>query len=191
MNRERMEQGVRELLAGLFEGEDGIADEERARLLAETPGRVAQAFAADLLGGYHDDLAGALDPIPAPGATGPVLLHGIRFTAMCAHHLLPFRGVAHVGFVPQGAHVGLGGLARLVDALARRLTIQEQLTSEIADRLEQAIAPRSVLVAIEAEHLCLSVRGARKTGHRFRTVERRGAPCADLEALLQGEPGRW
>jgi GTP cyclohydrolase I len=91
-----------------------------------------------------------------------------------------------VGFVPAEQHVGLGGIARLVDSMTRRLSLQEQLTAEIADRLDAALAPRSVVVILEAEHLCLSVRGARKTGHRFRTVERRGEPDPDLERALGG-----
>lgn len=188
MNRARMEEGIRLFLEGVAEGTP-IPPEARERLLRDTPRRVAAAMAEDLLAGYGDDPV--LEPLPAPGASGPVLLRNIRFTALCAHHLLPFRGAAHVGFVPHEAHVGLGGIARLVDALARRLTIQEELTAAIADRLVAALAPRSVIVVVEAEHLCLSVRGARKTGHRFRTIERRGAPSADLDVLVRSELERW
>ncbi len=183
-----MEEGLRAFLEGALEGTP-VPDAERAEILGGTPRRVAAAMAEDLLAGYADEPL--LEPIPVQGATGPVMLRGIRFTSTCAHHLLPFRGAAHVGFLPDGRHVGLGGIARLVDALARRLTIQEQLTAGIADRLVAALAPRSVVVVVEAEHMCLSVRGARKTGHRFRTVERRGEPCPDLDALVPSEPERW
>ncbi len=189
MNRERMEQGVRQFLEGLFEGESippALCDEWRR----DTPRRVASSMADDLLAGYREDPASILAPAPAPDAAGPALLRDIRFTSVCAHHLLPFRGVAHVGFAPRGLRVGLGGIARLVDALARRLTLQESLTAAIADEVERALAPRAVLVALEAEHLCLAVRGARKTGHRFRTVERRGVPCPELESLLVQWPAR-
>jgi GTP cyclohydrolase I len=185
-----MEQGIRLFLEGLFAEETGLERAACEEILAFTPGRVTSAMMSDLLGGYHEDPAAGLEPVPAPGASGPVLLHGIRFASMCAHHLLPFRGTAHVGFVPEASHVGLGGIARLVDALARRLTIQEALTAAIADHLDAALKPRSVLVVLDAEHLCLSVRGARKTGHSFRTIERRGERCPDLEALLSpGMPG--
>jgi GTP cyclohydrolase I len=148
-------------------------------------------MAEDLLAGYGDDPRAILQPMAAKSGDGPVLLRGVRFTAMCAHHLLPFRGVAHVGFTPATRRVGLGGVARLVDALARRLTLQETLTAAIADEIARALAPRAVVVAVEAEHLCLSVRGARKTGHRFRTVERRGTPDSNLETLLFGWPESW
>lgn len=191
MNRERMERGLREFLEGLFDGHAAIDPAQRDEVLQNTPRRVATAMADDLLAGYGEDPAAGLEPIPAPGAGGPVLLEGLRFTSMCAHHLLPFRGVAHVGFVPRAHHVGLGGIARLVDALARRLTIQESLTAGIADHLVRGLDPQSVLVVVDAEHLCLSARGSRKTGHRFRTVERRGAPCPELDALLAAGPARW
>ncbi|MBP7146742.1 MAG: GTP cyclohydrolase I [Acidobacteria bacterium] len=187
MNRARMEEGIRLFLDGLLDGmpHDGAA----AAALRETPRRVAAAYADDLLAGYAEDPAAHLEPLPVAGARGPVLLHGIRFVSVCAHHLLPFRGEAHVGFVPDGAHVGIGSIARLVDTLARRLTLQEQLTAEIADQIWTRLQPRSVLVAIDAEHLCLSVRGARKTGHRLRTVEHRGEPDPELQLLAA--PDRW
>ena len=188
MNRAEVEDAVRRLLRALLEGEASAQEEDLAELLVETPRRVADAMADDLLAGYRDDPRAILQPMSARPGDGPVLLRGIRFTAICAHHLLPFRGVAHVGFTPAGRRVGLGGVARLVDVLARRLTLQETLTAAIADEVERALAPRAVLVAVEAEHLCLSVRGARKPGARFRTVERRGSPDSNLEALLFGWP---
>jgi GTP cyclohydrolase I len=184
VNRERMVAGVRELLAGLLEG---VAAEERAAvesLVRRTPERVASAFADDLLSGYGAEPAAALEPVPIEGAHGPVVLTGVRFESMCAHHLLPYAGEAHVAFEPGGSHVGLGGIARLVDALGRRLTLQETLTARIADTLVDALAPSAVVVALEAEHQCLAARGARKTGHRFRTLEARGARPERLEALL-------
>ena len=190
MNRERMERGIREFLEGLGVESacpSGLAPDE---LLRETPRRVAAAFADDLLAGYGEDPDAHLEPVAVGGAAGPVVLHGIRFVSVCAHHLLPFRGQASVGFVPDGAHVGIGGIARLVDTLARRLTLQEALTAEIADRLVARLRPRSVVVRIEAEHLCLSVRGARKTGHVLETLERRGEPSAELERMMLAPGGR-
>jgi len=185
-----MESGMREFLRGLLEdgaAPGGLGPEE---LLGDTPRRVAEAFADDLLAGYGEDPDAHLEPIPLSGPFGPVVLQGIRFVSVCAHHLLPFRGEASVGFVPQDAHVGIGGIARLVDTLARRLTLQEALTAQIADRIEARLRPRSVLVRIDAEHLCLSVRGARKTGHLLRTLERRGEPSAELERMIMEPPGR-
>jgi GTP cyclohydrolase I len=185
-----MEQGMRQFLEALLAGEKAVADAQREELLRETPRRVVAALAEDLLTGYREDPAKILEPMPAENVKGPVLLREIHFTSICAHHLLPFRGVAHVGFVPEGRRVGLGGIARLVDALSRRLTLQETLTAAIADHVERALRPYAVLVALEAEHLCLAERGARKREHRFRTVERRGAPCAELESMLFGWPVR-
>lgn len=192
MNRERMEAGLALFIEGLLEGTPGIAADLRSEMTASTPRRVVQALADDLLGGYQEDPLAVLEPIPAPPGAGPVLLGGILFASVCAHHLLPFRGRAYVGFLPGRSYVGLGGIARLVDALSRRLAIQETLTQAIAGHLERALQPRAVLVMLEAEHQCLSVRGTRKTGHRFRTVERRGERCPDLEALLTtGDAERW
>lgn len=189
MNRERMELGIRQFLEGLLEGAP-VTPQSREEWLRDSPRRVSVAMAEDLLSGYQEDPATILEPLPAQGAGGVVLLRDIRFTSICAHHLLPYRGLAHVGFAPEGRRVGLGGIARLVDALARRLTLQESLTAAIADEVQRALAPRAVLVVLEAEHLCLAVRGARKTGHRFRTLERRGGPAPELESLLWERPAR-
>lgn len=189
MNRARMERGIREFLEGVLEGASWT-EAEASELLAEAPARVAAAFAEDLLAGMHEDPMARLEPIELPSASGPVLLEGVRFSSVCAHHLLPYRGLAHVGFVPAGRHVGLGSIARLVDTLARRLTLQETLTSAIAGTLEAGLAPRTLAVRLEAEHLCLSVRGARKTGHRFVTEERRGERSGVLEAWIGGLASR-
>ncbi|MDQ7006956.1 MAG: GTP cyclohydrolase I [Acidobacteriota bacterium] len=179
MNREKMEQGIRLFLDGVLDGRGANPE-----VLDATPRRVARAWAEDLAAGYGEDPRSFLEPIQVERARGPVVLRGVRFTSLCAHHLLPFRGEASVGFLPREAHVGLGGIARMIDSLARRLCLQETLTAEIADHLNQALEPEAVVVLVEAEHLCLSVRGARKTGHRFRTLERRGSPSAELDALL-------
>lgn len=186
MNREMMEEGLRTFLRGVLQDNTQVPAADMATLLRDTPRRVAAAFATDILAGYEEDPSAHLEPIPLPQASGPVVLQGIRFSSVCAHHLLPYRGEAHVGFIPDRAHVGLGGIARLVDSLARRLTLQEGLTAAIADRLFEALQPFSLVVLLEAEHLCLSVRGARKTGHRFRCVERRGDLDPQLERLCLG-----
>ncbi|UCF67037.1 MAG: GTP cyclohydrolase I [Acidobacteriota bacterium] len=183
MSRRAMEQSLRAFLAELLAERPPDPGLDREELLSETPRRVLEALLDDLLAGAGQPIH-PLKPIQLAAATGPVLLDGIRFTAVCAHHLLPFRGEAHIGFVPSGYHVGLGDLARLVDQLARRLTLQETLAAAMADQIETSLAPRSLLVLVEAEHLCLADRGARKKGHRFRTLERRGVSHELLERLL-------
>ncbi len=187
MNRARMEEGLRVFLEGLRAGDptfEALSPEARERELVEGARRVAAAFADDLLAGYAEDPASHLVPLRIEGSGGPVALRQVRFVSVCAHHLLPYRGEAHVGFVPGEHHVGIGSIARLVDTLARRLTLQEQLTAAIADELTRALRPRATIVVLEAEHLCLSVRGAKKTGHRLATVERRGNVPPALERLV-------
>jgi GTP cyclohydrolase I len=181
-----MERSIREFLEAFFEGPDTRRPAELEQLLEQTPRRVAAAFSDDLLVGYREEPAADLEPSPLAGAVGPVLLSGIRFTSVCAHHLLPYRGEAHVGFLPRRGHVGLGSIARVVDSLARRLTLQETLTAEIADTLDRGLESEAVVVVVDAEHMCLSVRGARKTGHRFRTIEWRGERSADLDRFVGG-----
>jgi len=180
-----MEEGIRIFLEGILDGGD-IPARDADELLASTPRRVASAFADDLLAGTGEDASRHLEPMTLHQAAGPVLLRDVRFTSVCAHHLLPYRGVAHIGFVPADRHVGLGGIARLVDSLGRRLTLQEPLTASIAEHMHAALAPRSVIVVLVAEHLCLSVRGARKTGHRLVSVERRGRRDETLETFAAG-----
>lgn len=130
--------------------------------LAGTPARVARMFAE------------LLTPEPFRATTFPndagydelVLVSDIRFTALCEHHLLPFRGVAHVGYLPGARIIGLSKLARLVEAHARRPQVQERMTTQIADWLREHVAPRGVGVVIDAEHLCMSIRGVRTEGAR-------------------------
>ena len=188
MNRDQMEDGLRLFLEGLLDGLP-VAENERQELLAKTPRRAAIAWAEELVSGYARDPKSCVEPFPIAAATGPVVLRGIEFDAVCAHHLLPFRGLAHVGLVPEGArHFGLGSIARLVDTMARRLCLQESLTADIARLIGEALTPRSVVVALEAEHLCLAARGSRKVGHRLVTMERWGEPDPELERLVCTPP---
>ena len=184
MNRAGMEAGIRLFLEGVFEGKE--PDAEITEILNDTPRRVAEAFETQLLSGYAADITTVVKPMALAGAIGPVALRGIGFSSFCRHHLLPYRGVAHLGFVPDAHHIGLGTLASLVDTLSRRLTLQEPLTADIADALWQALEPRSVLVCLETEHGCLATRGARKEGHRLVSLERRGTPDTDLEWMVLG-----
>jgi GTP cyclohydrolase I len=104
-----------------------------------------------------------------------VLVRDIPFTSLCAHHLLPFRGIAHVGYLPADRLLGLSKLARVVEYFARDLQLQERLTMQIADRLDEELAPRGVGVVLEAEHLCMSIRGVQAEGARTRTSRFTGA----------------
>jgi GTP cyclohydrolase I len=158
VDRPRVEAAVRELLGAIGE------DPTREGLL-ETPRRVAEAY-ADLFAGMSIDQASVLDPLPDERGHGLILVRDIRFASICEHHLLPFYGSAAVGYVPgaDGTITGLSKLARVVDVLARRPQVQERLVREIADALETALSPSAVVVVVEAEHLCMTMRGVRKPG---------------------------
>jgi GTP cyclohydrolase I len=184
VNRDKLVRGARLLLEGVFEGQS--ADPDAQEILASTPERVADALALELLTGYRESADELIRTLSIPGSIGPVTLRAVRFTGVCAHHLLPFRGVAHLGYVPRDRHVGIGTLARLVDVLSRRMVLQEPLTARIADALMQGLEPLAVVVCLECEHECAATRGARKEGHRLVTLERRGQPNPDLEWMVLG-----
>lgn len=163
----RAEAAVRELLLALGE------DPEREGL-RETPRRVAAAF-AETLGGREVDLPGLLRVGFEEGHDEMVILRDIPFFSTCEHHLMPFHGIAHVAYVPRGRVVGLSKLARLVDAVARRPQLQERLTAQIADIMMATLEPDGAAVAVEAEHLCMQMRGIRKPGSRMLTSAMRGS----------------
>jgi GTP cyclohydrolase I len=147
------EQAVTDLLLAL--GQD--VDSEHLR---ETPARVARSF-AELL------TPSAFNPTTFPNDQGYdelVVARDIPFHSLCEHHLLPFRGIAHVGYLPGARILGLSKLARVVELFSRRLQVQERLTQQVADWLEQHLEPKGVGVVLEAEHLCMSLRGVRSTG---------------------------
>jgi GTP cyclohydrolase I len=156
-------RSVRELLVAL--GEDPDADH-----LQDTPRRVAAAY-AELLSPVAFGMTTFANE---EGYDELVLARDIPFTSLCEHHLLPFTGRAHVGYLPGDRIVGLSKLARVVETYARALQVQERLTAQIADRLEEALQPRGVGVVLEAEHSCMSLRGVRATGSRTTTSALRG-----------------
>lgn len=164
----RVEAAVRELLAGIGEdpGREGLRD---------TPARVARAY-AELFAGLYVDPADVLSSTFAEGHDGMVIVRDIEMFSECEHHLVPFHGVAHVGYIPNasGQLTGLSKLARLVDLYARRPQVQERLTGQVADAIEDRLKPRGVIVVIEAEHLCMSMRGIRKPGSKTVTSAVRG-----------------
>lgn len=164
----RAEAAVRELLLAIGE------DPEREGL-RETPKRVAKAY-AECTVGLRQDPGEVLTTTFDLGHDEMVLVRDIELWSMCEHHLVPFIGVAHVGYIPAetGKITGLSKLARLVDVYARRPQVQERLTSQVADALVELLEARGVIVVIEAEHLCMSMRGVRKTGARTITSAVRG-----------------
>jgi GTP cyclohydrolase I len=158
VDRGRIEKAVREMLEAI--GEDPDRDG-----LVRTPQRVADMY-ADVLGGLHEDPETVLSVTFAAGHDEMVMVKDIPLYSVCEHHLIPFIGKAHVAYIPNedGRITGLSKLARLVDVFARRPQVQENLTTQIADTIDRVLQPRGVLVVIEAEHLCMSMRGVRKPG---------------------------
>jgi GTP cyclohydrolase I len=179
LDGERIARAVRELLAAI--GED--PDREG---LVRTPERVAAMY-AELCGGLHEDPAAHLDTRFDAGHDELILVRDIPFASLCEHHLMPFSGRAHVGYIPglDGRITGLSKLARLVDGFARRPQVQERLTTQIADAMQDRLGPRGVVVVIEAEHQCLSMRGVRKPGATTVTSAVRGVLRDDAAARAE------
>ncbi|KQX45631.1 MULTISPECIES: GTP cyclohydrolase I FolE [unclassified Streptomyces] len=167
-DEKRAEAAVRELLIAVGENPD------REGLL-QTPARVARAY-RELLAGMRQEPEDVLTTTFDLGHDEMVLVKDIELVSFCEHHLLPFHGVAHVGYIPaeSGKITGLSKLARLVDVFARRPQVQERLTTQIADSLMKILEARGAIVVIEAEHMCMSVRGIRKPGAKTTTSAVRG-----------------
>ncbi len=155
MDLDRIEKGVRLIIEGVGE------DPERPGIKA-TPARVAHMF-AEILGGINENPEKHLRAIQNERHDEMVLIKNIPLYSMCEHHMLPFAGIAHVAYIPkEGRIVGLSKIARVVDGLSRRLQVQERLTKQIADLINEHLKPLGVMVVIEAEHMCMSMRGAKK-----------------------------
>ena len=168
IDRKRIENAVREILAAI--GEDPDRDG-----LSRTPQRIAEMY-SEIMGGLHEDPADHLAVRFDADHDEMVMVKDIPFYSVCEHHLLPFVGKAHVAYIPgdDGCITGLSKLARLVDGFARRPQVQERLTTQIADTIDEVLKPKGVLVVIEAEHLCMSMRGVRKPGSSTVTSAVRG-----------------
>jgi GTP cyclohydrolase I len=167
----RIEAAVAELLAAI--GEDATRPG-----LQRTPKRVAEAYAEYFAGIGVDPVAVLREGVDAAGdgeRGDLVLLRGLEFRSMCEHHLLPFRGVAHVGYLPGGKVIGLGRLGTVVEILAARPQLQERLGEQIASALDDGLAPRGVIVVLEAEHDCVAARDARQMNSSTVTIASRGA----------------
>jgi len=167
--KERVQRLIAELIEALGE------DPEREGLKM-TPYRVAEMF-EELLAGTNQPSASFLGSMFPAGHEEMVILRDISFFSLCEHHLLPFFGDVHVAYIPnESGHIaGLSGIARLVDGVSRRLQVQERFTTEIANAIQVSMKPKGVLVVVEAEHLCMSMRGSKKVGARAMTSAVRGA----------------
>jgi GTP cyclohydrolase I len=174
VNVAQIEKCVREILLAIGE------DPERNGLL-ETPRRVAAMY-EELFTGLRSDPSEHLQVTFEEQHDEMVMVRDIPFTSLCEHHLVPFMGKAHVAYIPgpEGRITGLSKLARLVEGFARRLQVQERMTSQIADSIDEVLKPRGALVVIEAEHLCMSMRGVRKPGTVTVTSAVRGVFRTDV-----------
>lgn len=166
VDHERIQRAVREILLAVGE------DPDREGLL-ETPARVARMY-AEMFSGLKRDPRIHLQKVFTEKYDEVVLIRDIDFCSMCEHHLLPFLGKAHVGYLPDGKVVGLSKLARVVEEMARRPQVQERMTEDIADLIEAELGARGVAVVLEASHSCMTVRGIRKPGSLCTTSAMRG-----------------
>ena len=154
---------------------EAIGEDPEREGVKRTPDRVARMY-AEIFGGLGHDPVNEINVVFDAGHDEMIMIKDVPLYSMCEHHLIPFMGVAHVAYIPneQGQITGLSKLARVVDVLAKRPQVQERLTTQIADAIETALEPRGVLVVIEAEHLCMSMRGVQKPGSRTVTSAVRG-----------------
>ena len=166
IDHKKIEQAVMLFLEGI--GEDVCREG-----LKETPERIAR-MCGELYGGMEEDAAVHLSKTFSVDSNEMVIEKDITFYSTCEHHILPFYGKVHIAYIPDGKVVGLSKLARTVEVFARRLQLQEQLTGQIADALMESMQPKGALVMIEAEHMCMTMRGIKKPGSRTVTLAKRG-----------------
>ena len=166
MDKEKIEAGVRLIL-------EGIGEDKEREGLAETPERVARMY-EEILGGMGQDAGEHLQKTFTVAGSEMVLEKNITFYSTCEHHLMPFFGQAHIAYVPDGRVVGLSKLARTVEVYAARLQLQERMTEQIAEAVMKYLAPKGVMVLVEAEHMCMSMRGVKKPGSKTVTLAKKG-----------------
>ena len=166
MDDNKIKEGVRLIL-------EGVGEDITREGLIETPDRIARMY-HELAAGYEDDPAVHLSKRFHAGSSDMVVEKDITFYSFCEHHMLPFFGKAAVAYVPDGEVVGLSKIARTVEVYARRFQLQERLTSQIADAFMKELKPKGVMVLIEAEHMCMSMRGIKKPGAKTVTSVTRG-----------------
>jgi len=186
-DRNRVVAAVRELLLGLGYDPDSLG-------LRDTPERVARMY-EETLGGTYEEPLEIVKVLKGEIFDEMVLVRDIHFYSMCEHHMLPFHGCAHVAYIPEGNRItGISKLARMVEVHARRLQVQERMSTNIADDLVRALRPRGVMVVIEAEHLCMTMRGVQKPGTVTVTSVVRGifrenpSTRAEAMSLIKGRP---
>ena len=188
VDMDRIERAVRDILEAV--GEDPSRDG-----LLETPARVARAY-REMFVGLHADPRRHLKKVFEETYDELVLVRDISFNSVCEHHLLPFMGIAHVGYLPRGKVVGLSKLARVVDEISRRPQVQERMTHEVADLVFDELDAKGVIVVVSAEHTCMSIRGIRKPGSQTVTSAVRGlmktndSTRAEAMSLINAPPRR-
>jgi GTP cyclohydrolase I len=179
MDLEKIAAGVRLIL-------EGIGEDPARPGIVDTPRRVAEMY-EEICGGLHEDPAAEIKVIPAEAHDEIVMIRDIAITSLCEHHLVPFTGVAHIAYIPKdGRIVGLSKLARIADICARRLQVQERLTTQIAELLYHGdLRPKGVMVVIECEHMCMTMRGIKKPGARTITSAVRGVFRKDERTRIE------
>lgn len=171
VDHEKVREAVRLLL-------EGIGEDVNREGLVDTPDRIARMY-EEICGGMEEDASEHLSKVFSVDNNEMVLEKDIVFYSTCEHHLMPFYGKAHVAYIPNGRVVGLSKLARTIEVYAKRLQLQEKMTGQIADAIMEYLAPRGVMVVIEAEHTCMTMRGIKKPGSRTVSVATRGVFCED------------
>lgn len=166
IDQEKIREGVKLIL-------EGIGEDVTREGLVETPDRIARMY-EELAGGYEEDAKDHLEKRFHVSDHAMVVEKDITFYSMCEHHMLPFYGKAHIAYIPNEKVVGLSKIARTVEVFAKRLQLQEQLTAQIADAFMENLHPQGVMVMIEAEHLCMTMRGIKKPGSKTVTLTTRG-----------------
>ncbi len=167
VNRNKIEEGIRLIL-------EGIGEDVTREGLIDTPSRVARMY-EEIFSGMNENAKEHLSKTFTAENNEMVVEKDIVFYSTCEHHIMPFYGKAHIAYIPDGKVVGISKLARTVEVYAKRLQIQEQMTTQIADAIMEHLAPQGVMVMIEAEHMCMTMRGVKKPGSQTVTFVSRGA----------------
>lgn len=176
VNQEKVKEAIKLLL-------EGIGEDVNREGLKDTPDRIARMY-TEICGGMDEDASEHLSRVFTVDNSEMVLEKDITFYSTCEHHLMPFYGKAHVAYIPDGKVVGLSKLARTVEVYAKRLQIQEQMTCQIADAIMEHLCPKGAMVLLEAEHMCMTMRGVKKPGSKTVSIATRGV-FEDNQALQQ------
>lgn len=173
VNQDKVRQAIKLLL-------EGIGEDTEREGLAETPDRIARMY-TEILSGMTEEPSEPLSRVFTVENSKMVLEKDIVFHSMCEHHMLPFYGKVHVAYLPDGKVVGLSKLARTVEIYAKRLQVQERMTNQIADAIMEHLAPKGVMIVVEAEHMCMTMRGVKKPGSKTVSLATRGAFADNTE----------